>query len=200
MKKLRAKLILAVFLFSAFSQCVIAEPENWYMYLALGLANSQYPSAWEAEFSRVNAEAESSLHINSARELGVYFPIALTSAWGILLEHNSDSISNTAQGGSFGIDTIMLGPSYCVFNGKEFGDGLFVRGDAGYATGSSIGVSDSASLDFGHVGSGYGYQLAAGIGKTTGPSNRIVLGINHQRLVLDGDHFNTSRIFAGVIF
>ena len=190
---------MTALLMGFFNNAAQAKPEDWYVNIGMGLAETSYPKTWENVFDSWG-DSSSSFRIRLSRDLGFYFPLASSTVWGVAVTDASDAISND-QGGTFGIDNYLFGLSVLSFMGSEPGDGFFARADFGRGAVQTSNVpANSTSIDFSSVGSGTGYLLGFGYGMPTGPGTRILFSISFQTTQISGDQFSASRLSAGVLF
>jgi hypothetical protein len=190
-------------LLSAVSTSAQAEVESWYTYWAIGGASIDYGS----DVNRLMDEAEAIPGVSRTKLafdlLGFYWPVKDDRTMiGFVANTTSDSVTDGAT--TLTITQNLFGLSGMRFFGSEIGDGVFLRGDAGFANATiraeSAGCTSSGCYTLSAQDSsdtGFGYLLGIGYGLPISSGTRILLSLNFADRDIEGDHTNTVGFTVG---
>jgi hypothetical protein len=179
---------------AAVAQSANGAVESWYMYWGLGYASPSYPSGMQALIDGVKAE-DGLVHTPLSLDMfGFYWPIAArTTIAGIVVGGVADRYDY--EGGSVQLNQLLISGSVMHFFGEVPGDGVFLRGDAGYAVLSQImpgwNPEDKNGIGF-HAGAGYGIPVS--------DETRILLHGGYTYRAISGDGYDTFSMNVGVLF
>lgn len=194
---------IAFIILSGFTSSALAEVESWYTYWALGGASIDY----DPDTNRIMEEAESIPGVSRTKIsldlLGFYWPLKDNRTMvGFVANATSDSVTDGVT--TLTISQNLFGLSGMRFFGSEIGDGLFMRGDVGFANATvkaertgcnsngcyTLSAQDSSDTGFGYLlGIGYGLPISSG--------TRILLNLNFADRDIEGQHTQTVGFTIG---
>lgn len=189
---LRIILVNFLLLYSISSNAAV---ENWYTLWGLGYASNSYPKIIETNFSDIEKSSSSDRFSMGLDMFGFYVPTNNKAMLGFVISGTSDS-ADKAEGDSkveYSITQVMYSCSGIKFFGKEIGDGLFLRADAGIV--SLLETMEITGVGK-HEGTASGFGARAGIGYAIPVSeeSRVLLGIDVSRSQIKGDAFSSLRL------
>lgn len=132
-----------------------SKTESWYTYWGIGLSSSSYPSIIEKEINYLQRQDNASHQPLSLDILGFYGHFNPHTLVGVIINGVADRYTVKKQW--MQVNQYLFAASTIHFLGENFGNGLFIRVDAGIA--SVIQSYEKVSL---RRGSGFG--LLSGVG------------------------------------
>ncbi len=186
------KLLLIVLLLCPLQ--TFAEEENWYTYWSFGFSNNNYPGDLDYLLDTLEAQPGVDRAEIAIDMLGFYWPLKEKMILGFVISGSTD-VFNTPVG-DVQINQRLLGASIMKFFGKETGDGLFVRGDLGFAeaditTDTALGTLTATS------DTGLGFLLGVGYGIPVSEDSRVLLSINISSKDIEGDNWSAVTFNVG---
>lgn len=171
-----------LFLLLAGPAQVFASPENWYAYLSIGSAQTEYPSTLNSEFSAA-LDAPDYKREKSSLEVEFYWPIPTNALVGVGFNMAED-IAKSTDRGTLDLTTWLYGLSYMRFFGSEPGDGFYFRGDIGW-----VDVDYYKNEIIQSTSTGYGYMVGIGYALPLSDGERVLVSLNQStRSISDGDY------------
>ena len=171
-----------------------AEEEDWYTYWSFGFSNNNYPGDLDSLLDTLEAQPGVDRAEIAIDMLGFYWPLKEKMILGFVISGSTD-VFNTPVG-DVQINQRLLGASIMKFFGKETGDGLFVRGDLGFAeaditTDTAVGTLTATS------DTGLGFLLGVGYGIPVSEQSRVLLSINVSNKDIEGDNWSAVTFNVG---
>ncbi|MDH5613318.1 MAG: porin family protein [Gammaproteobacteria bacterium] len=186
------KLLLAVLLLCPLQS--IAAEEDWYTYWSLGFSNNSYPEPLDSDLNALESSPGVDRIQGAIDMLGFYWPIQDKLNLGFVISGSFDAF--TTPVGNMQINQYLYGASVMKFYGRETGDGLFLRGDLGFAKASitadtPIGTITSTS------DTGRGFLIGIGYGIPVSEESRLLLSFNISNKKIEGDDLSTVSFNIG---
>jgi hypothetical protein len=168
--------------------------ESWYMYWGLGYASPSYPSGLQALIDGAK-QNDGLVHTPLSLDMfGFYWPIAAgTTIAGVVIGGVADRYDY--MGGYVQVNQLLLSGSVMHFFGDVPGDGIFLRGDAGYAV-----LSQSMPGWHPEDKNGIGFHAGAGYGIPVSDETRILLQGGFTYRAISDEGYETFGINVGVLF
>jgi len=194
-KSIFLKMALVLSLFSG--QC-FADPESWYANFGLGFVKFNHPTEVEQFISSVDALPGIDRSQFAIDLVGIYFPVAPTTAVGFAISSESDKLSD-AYGNSLTLNTSMFGVSAMHFLGREIGEGVFFRGAIGSASADVVSVFGNTRTTFASD-TGSGFMLGVGYGIPINAGARILLSLNFANKNINGYTYGATRTTCSIFW
>ncbi len=186
------KLLLMVLLLCPLQ--TFAEEEDWYTYWSFGFSNNNYPGDLDYALDTLEAQPGVDRAEIAIDMLGFYWPVQDKTILGFVISGSADSFTTPA--GDMQINQYLYGGSVMKFFGKETGDGLFLRGDLGFAKAvitTDVGAGTlSATSD-----TGLGMLVGVGYGIPVSEESRVLLSINFSNKDIEGDNWSAVTFNVG---
>jgi len=179
-----------------------AQPEDWYSFWGLGLAQNNYSGDRKNEVDRLKA-SNLDMTESKANVLGFYWPYSEQEALGFVLNGvatrfmPSRNKCNSFKEVSYTDSTISM--SYMKFYGSEIGHGWYYRGDLGVNTSETSFKTHNCSDinqyeqvrddDFGAallLGGGYGFKYSE--------ETRILVGMELSQTFIDNNEVTSLAL------
>lgn len=183
---------------SLFSSSCFAAPESWYANFGLGFVNFKHPSEVEQVISAIDSLPGITRSQFAMDLLGVYFPVAPTTAVGFAIDTESDQLSD-ASGNSLSLNTSLFGFSAMHFLGHEIGEGVFFRGDIGAAKAEVVSQFGNTRTVFASD-SGSGILLGVGYGIPISAGARILLSLEFANKNINGYSYGATRTIVSIFW
>lgn len=168
--------------------------ESWYTYWGIGYTGLSYPSELDQVLDLLK-DLPGVTHTSLALDvLGFYWPKGERTILGAIVNGWSDRYD--VEGSYVQINGYLYSFSMMYFLNNLIGQGLFVRGDAGFARmvvqGSGL---DATSSDW-----GYGLLLGGGIGIPISSGTRLLIQVNYSFRKVEGETYGSMQISLGGLF
>ena len=185
------KLLLVLLLLSPLQ--AFAEEEDWYTYWSFGFSSNSYPGDMDSVLNDLEAlpgvdRAEIAIDM-----LGFYWPLDEKLILGFVISGTADAF--TTPVGNMQINQYLYGASIMKFFGKETGDGLFLRGDLGFAKAAiteDIVFGGTTTSD-----TGTGILLGIGYGVPVSEESRILFSLNVHNNNIEGEGYSAVSLNIG---
>ena len=186
------KWLLILLLFSPLQ--AFAEEEDWYTYWSFGFSNNTYSGGLDSLLDSLEAQPGVDRAEIAIDMLGFYWPLQEKLILGFVISGTADAF--TTPVGNMQINQYLYGASLMKFFGKETGDGLFLRGDLGFAeasitTDTAFGTLTSTS------DTGMGMLFGVGYGIPVSEQSRVLLSINFSNKDIEGDNWSAVSFNVG---
>tara|TARA_B100000579_G_C22747652_1_gene812384 strand:+ start:399 stop:1001 length:603 start_codon:yes stop_codon:yes gene_type:complete len=191
-----SNLFLSLLMLCAFPTMAQAEVEDWYTYWGLGVGSIKYPPSVQQDVDALRNAAGVDSTTISADFLGFYWPVdwAEQSIAGFVIHSDSERLEGDL--GWIQMNLYLYSFSFMRFFGSEPGDGFFLRGDVGVASGlaeTSFGAAEESEQGFGLLfGIGYGFKINEGL--------RALLNFSHAERNIDDESSGATSLSAGLLF
>ena len=165
-----------------------AEEEEWYTYWSFGFSSNSHPGWVESGLNALEANPNAERVEIAIDMLGFYWPIEEKLILGFVISGTADALANTIIG-NVQVNQYLYGASIMKFFGKETGDGLFLRGDLGFAKYSI--TNENAFGTFTQTSdTGSGLLLGIGYGIPVSEESRLLLSVNIHSNDIDGEDWS----------
>lgn len=167
--------------------------ESWYTYWGLGYASVSYPTELQEvvdDLKKLGGENNMSLALDV---LGFYWHLTPKTIGGIVVNGVADRFEIGTS--SMQINQYNYSGSVIHYTGKEFGSGLFIRGDISI-TKLIIQWTERLSIT---SNSGFGILVGGGWSFDFGGS-RLLLNINYAYRSVESETYNTLSFSVGGLF
>ena len=186
------KLLLLVLLLCPLQ--AFAEEEDWYTYWSFGFSNNNYPGGLDSALDTLEAQPGVDRVEIAIDMFGFYWPLQDKMILGFVISGTGDAF--TTPVGDMQVNQYLYGASVMKFFGKEIGDGLFLRGDLGFAkaeitTDTAYGTLTATS------DTGMGFLLGVGYGIPVSEESRVLLSINFSNKDIEGDNWSAVTFNVG---
>ena len=186
------KLLLVILLMCPLQ--TFAAQEDWYAYWSFGFANNSYPGDLDSVLDDLEALPGVDRTEGAMDMFGFYWPVQDKLNVGFVISGSFDAFETPV--GDIQLNQYLYAASAMKFFGKEIGDGLFLRGDLGFAKASldvdtAFGSYDSTS------DTGFGYLLGVGYGIPVSEDSRVLLSINVSNKDIEGDKLSAVTFNIG---
>lgn len=173
---------------------VHADVEPWYAYWGIGMARANYPTEVQNAVEELDSFPGVDRTQVASDMLGFYFPAEnQKTIYGFVISGAGDRLQDTTNTNIYiQINQYIYGLSAMHFLGNEPGDGLFVRGDAGFAR----MVVDSPFLT-GATEWGNGILLGAGYGWAMSRDTRLLFSASLSSSRIDGNSYSSTMFTIG---
>jgi len=167
--------------------------ESWYLYWGLGGAAVTYPKAVQDVIDIIEDADGVQRATISMDMLGFFFPVLPKTIGGVVI--NSDGDRFAYEKSWFQWNQFLYGASVIHYVGQRFGQGPFLRVDAGLAK-MNYQDSEDNSIDsedgFGAlVGGGFSFDLGG---------TRILLNLNYSFRKVEGNNYQIIGFSVGGLF
>jgi len=173
-----------------------AATENWYGYWGAGTGSIKYPSSISQQVDTLRNSPGVDATNLTMDLLGFYWPVdwADNSIAGFVIHSDSERLESDYGWGQMNL--YLYSFSFMRFFGREPGDGFFVRGDVGFATGL-VEYSDGSSAE---SDDGFGLLFGIGYGIKVNEGMRVLLNFSHAERDLDDESWGATSLSAGLLF
>ena len=186
------KLLLLVLLLCPLQ--AFAEEEDWYTYWSFGFSNNNYPGGLDSALDTLEAQPGVDRVEIAIDMFGFYWPLQDKTILGFVISGTGDAF--TTPVGDMQVNQYLYGASVMKFFGKEIGDGLFLRGDLGFAK-----ASISTDTAYGNLtatsDTGLGLLFGVGYGIPVSEESRVLLSINFSNKDIEGDNWSAVTFNVG---
>ena len=186
------KLLLVVLLLCPLQ--TFAAQEDWYTYWSFGLAENSYPGYLDTVLNNLESAPGVDRTQGAIDMLGFYWPVQDRLNVGFVISGSFDAFQTPV--GDMQLNQYLYAASAMKFFGKEIGDGIFLRGDVGFAK-----ASITTDTIFGTYGStsdtGLGFLLGVGYGIPVSEESRVLLSLNVSNKDIDGENWSAVTFNIG---
>ena len=172
-----------------------AEEEDWYTYWSFGFSSNSYPGWMDSGLNALEANPNVERVEIAIDMLGFYWPIQEKLILGFVISGTADALTNTLVG-NVQVNQHLYGASIMKFFGKETGDGLFLRGDLGFAE-YSINNENAFGTFTKTSDTGTGILIGVGYGVPVSEQSRILFSINLHNNDIEGEGFSAVSLNIG---
>ncbi len=187
-----AKLLLLAMLLYPFQ--ALAEEEDWYTYWSFGFSSNSYPGGLDSVLDALEAQPGVDRTEIALDMFGFYWPLQDKVNIGFVISSSADAF--TTPVGDLQINQHLYAASVMKFFGKETGDGLFLRGDLGFAE-SSISADTLVGSLTATSDTGLGLLLGIGYGVPVSEESRVLLSVNVSNKDIEGDNWSAVTFNIG---
>ena len=167
--------------------------ESWYLYFALGYGKPFYASGLQETVDQIGSSSKAiSLSMDL---LGVYWPLGNDRT---LLGGTINVVADRFQ---VSHTTVMIQQhlyslSVMHFLRSKIGDGVFIRGDVGFAV---LDFDFGGTEELSWRKSGYGCLLGCGYSFAVSNETRITANLNYGLRIIEGDAHGALSINVGIL-
>ncbi|MFA4838081.1 MAG: hypothetical protein WC703_01215 [Candidatus Neomarinimicrobiota bacterium] len=167
--------------------------ESWYLYWGLGGAAITYPKGVQEAIDIIEDVDGVQRTTISIDMLGFYFPLTPKTIGGVVINSAGDRFDY--EDTWFQWNQFLYGASVIHYVGQRFGQGPFLRADAGLAK-MNYQNSEDNSID---SENGFGALVGGGISFDLG-GTRILLNLNYSFRKVEGDNYQIIGFSVGGLF
>ena len=171
-----------------------AAQEDWYTYWSIGSADNSYPDDLDALLDAFDSLPGVDRTQGSMDMLGFYWPVKDKLNVGFVISGSWDRFETSL--GDMQLNQYLYAASAMKFFGKEIGDGLFLRGDLGFAKASITADTFIGNYD-GETDTGMGILLGVGYGIPVSEDSRVLLSLNVSNKDIEGDNWSAVTFNIG---
>ena len=186
------KLLLVVLLLCPLQ--TFAAQEDWYTYWSFGFSDNSYPGGWDPVLDAAESQPGIDRTQGAMDIFGFYWPVQDKLNVGFVISGSWDAFQTPV--GDMQLNQYLYAASAMKFFGKEIGDGLFLRGDVGFAK-----AAINTDTVFGSYGSssdtGMGFLLGVGYGIPVSEESRVLLSLNVSNKDIDGENWSAVTFNIG---
>ncbi|MDH5256824.1 MAG: hypothetical protein OEX07_02415 [Gammaproteobacteria bacterium] len=173
-----------------------AEVESWYTYWSAGVSRTTYPAEAELIIQQIENTPGVDRTQVAVDVFGFYWPINNNQIAGFVMHGNGDTFKDANTELSYTHALYSL--STMRFFGKEIGQGLFLRGDAGgakiLARLKTTGIEEELESDW-----GVGVLGAVGYGFPMSSESRLLLSVEFSQRKIERETFkSTAFVVSGL--
>lgn len=156
--------------------------ENWYFQFNLGGARQRYGSGLESS-AKTLRDSSLTKHSTIYFDLNFLWPMNEdhSSALGVTLGGVVDIFKQDSTSKELSASYTILGATYQHYLNSNFGDGFFLRGDAGFSK-PSVESKVSGVTTKGEAKTGIGLRAGAGYSFLLSNETRLPVSITYQRV------------------